>query len=243
MQDQRLGAAFRLVRIRRGWRQDDVAARAGIARSVVSTIERGHLDRSTVGTIRRIGLALDIRVDMVPRWRAGELDRLLNAAHSTLHESVIRYFGTVPGWTVVPEVSFSIWGERGVIDILAWHAATRTLLVIELKTDIVDVNALVGGVDRKARLAARIAGERGWDPSTVSCWVIVTHDKTNQRRIEAHRAMLRAAFPADGRKMRSWVRRPDSPVRALSMWATIDSANATPGRSHRVRSRVRLRAG
>lgn len=36
----------------------------------------------------------------------------------------------------MPEVSFSIYGQRGVIDILAWHAATRSLLVIELKTEM-----------------------------------------------------------------------------------------------------------
>jgi hypothetical protein len=64
---------------------------------------------------------------------------------------------------VVPEVSFSIFGERGVIDVLAWHAATRTILVIELKTVIADVNELIGNVDRKRRLAPRVAAERGWD--------------------------------------------------------------------------------
>jgi transcriptional regulator with XRE-family HTH domain len=239
MQDQHLGAAFRLVRIRRGWRQLDVATRAGVARSVVSAVERGHLDGITIGTLRRIARALDIRVDMIPRWRAGELDRLLNAAHSTLHESVIRFFKTLDGWIVAPEVSFSIWGERGVIDILAWHAESRTLLVIELKTDIVDVNALVGSVDRKTRLATRIAQERGWEPASVSCWVIVTRDKTNQRRIDAHEAMLRAAFPADGRTMRGWVRSPATAVRALSMWTTGDPDDDAARRRLRVRSRVR----
>jgi hypothetical protein len=67
-----------------------------------------------------------------------------------------------PGWSIAPEVSFSIWGERGLIDILAWHAPTRSLLVIELKTAIVDVSGLVGTVDRKRRLAPEIARSRGW---------------------------------------------------------------------------------
>jgi transcriptional regulator with XRE-family HTH domain len=236
VQDQRLGAAFRLVRIRRRWRQQDVAGRAGLSRGVVSMLERGHVDQVTVGTLRAVALALDIRVDLVPRWRAGELDRLLNAAHSALHESIARFFGTLDGWEFVPEVSFSIWGERGVIDILAWHAATRTLLVIELKTDIADVNALVGGVDRKVRLAAQVARERGWDPLTVSSWVIVTDDKTNQRRIRAHRSMLRAAFPHDGRTTHAWLRRPTGAVRGLSMWTAGSANHPTPTRNHRMRS-------
>jgi hypothetical protein len=99
-----------------------------------------------------------MRVDLVGRWRAGDLDRLLNAGHSALHESVARYFaGDHPAWTLAPEVSFSIYGERGVVDIVAWHPGRRALLIIELKTDIADVNELVGTVDRKRRLGRRIA--------------------------------------------------------------------------------------
>jgi len=41
-----------------------------------------------------------------------------------------------------------VYGERGVIDILCFHSPTGSLLVIELKTEIVDVQDLVGGVDR-----------------------------------------------------------------------------------------------
>jgi hypothetical protein len=85
------------------------------------------------------------------------------------------------------------------------------LLVIELKTDIVDVNELVGTVDRKGRHAVRIAIERGWirshDPApSVSIWVIVADGHTNRRRVQAHRAMLRAAFPSDGRAIGGWLR-------------------------------------
>src|SRR5687768_15752036 len=118
MQDIRLGAAFRAVRLRRGWRQADVAARAGVSRSLVSLIERGHLDSVSLAILRRVAGVLDIRIDLVARWRGGELDRLLNAGHSALHESVAAFFSDLPGWMRAPEVSFSIDGERGVIDIL-----------------------------------------------------------------------------------------------------------------------------
>ena len=44
MQDARLGAIFRAVRIRRGWRQIDVATRARVSRAEVSLIEQaGHM--------------------------------------------------------------------------------------------------------------------------------------------------------------------------------------------------------
>ena len=239
MDDQRVGAAFRAIRVRRGWRQSDVGDRAGVSRAFISLVERGHLGAVSLATLRRVGAVLDIRLDIVPRWRGGELDRLLNAGHSALHESVISFLATVPGWEVMPEVSFSIYGERGVIDILAWHAPSRSLLVIELKTAIVDVNDLIGGVDRKRRLARRIAAERGWYAATVSCWVIVSRGTTSQRRVAAHRSMLRSAFPVDGRDARQWLRRPLGSVRALSMWS-----DATPrGGRHVGGQPVRVRTG
>jgi len=154
MDDMRVGAAFRAVRVRRRWRQSDVADRARVSRSAVSVIERGHVGSSSLDKIRAIARVLDIRLDLVPRWRGGELYRLLNARHSALHESVARYLSAAPGWQVAPEVSFSIYGERGVIDIVVFYAASGSILVIEQKTEIVDVNDLIGNLDRKARLPA-----------------------------------------------------------------------------------------
>ena len=117
----------------------------------------------TLETIRAVAKALDIRVDLTPRWRAGDLDRLLNAA--ALAAARVGRAGrsaTCRTGSPQPEVSFAIYGERGVIDILAWHPRLRVLLVIELKTDIADINELVGTADRKRRLAVQVAIERGW---------------------------------------------------------------------------------
>lgn len=231
MDDLRIGAAFRAVRRRRRWRQVDVAQRAGVSRAFVSLVERGHLDRVSLGTLRELGRVLDIRIDTWARWRGGELDRLLNAAHSALHESVASMFETLPDWTIAPEVSFSVYGERGVIDLLAFHRPTGCLLVIELKTRIIDVQDLIGGLDRKARLAPDIARRRGWAVTSVSRWVIVAADKTNQRRVAAHRTLMRAAFPHTGRTMRGWVLRPTGSVHALSMWASATRGSTRPRRA------------
>ena len=119
---------------------------------------------------------------------------------------------------LAPEVSFSIYGERGVIDILAWHESTRSLLVIELKTAIADVNELLGTADRKRRLAAQIARDRGWDPTTVSQWLIVADTRTNRRRLDAHMTAIRNAFPAGTWAIRRWLRRPDGEIAAVTVW-------------------------
>jgi transcriptional regulator with XRE-family HTH domain len=235
MDDARIGAAFRAVRIRRRLRQADVAARAGVSQSLVSQVERGHFDRISLAGLRRIGRALDIRIDIVARWRGGELDRMLSRGHSLLAESVVASFARWDGWLLAPEVSFSIWGERGIIDLLAFHAPTATLLIIELKTVIVDVNELIGTLDRKTRLAVEIAAGRGWQERSVSRWVIVERTSTNQRRLRDHRSVLRASFPDDGRALQGWLPRPRGSVSALSSWSPTNPGTGRRTTPQRVR--------
>jgi hypothetical protein len=113
--------------------------------------------RGPVENLERHAASLGATLDAAVWWQGRDVDRLINAAHSALHEAVARLFVHLPGWSAVPEVSFSIYGERGVIDWLAWHPATRSLLVVELKTALVDVQAVLAPLDRYARLARRFA--------------------------------------------------------------------------------------
>jgi hypothetical protein len=161
-----------------------------------------------VATLRANAAALDARVVLTVRWQGGDLDRMINRRHAALHEIVAGLFPGLDGWLVEPEVSFSIYGERGVIDILAWHPGRRALLIVELKSEIVDVNDLMGSVDRKRRLAARVARDHGWDPASISTWVAVADSRTNRRALARHATTLRAKFPADGRTMRGWLQDP-----------------------------------
>jgi transcriptional regulator with XRE-family HTH domain len=215
MDDHRIGAVLRAIRQRKGWRQADVGARSRISASTVSRIERGALDALQIGTLRRVAEALGARLDIVVRWQGADVGRLLDARHAAMHEAVAGLLASVDGWVFEPEVSFSIYGERGIIDILAWHPARRVLLVIELKTEIVDVSGLLGSMDQRRRLAWRIARDRGWDPNVVGMWVVVADSRTNRRALAAHVGVLRAKFPMDGRGMRRWLRDPSERVDAL----------------------------
>lgn len=238
MDDLRVGSVIRAARLRKGWRQQDLAAAAHVARVTISRTERGHVGSLSLDTIRAICAGLDIRLDLAPRWRGGDLDRMLSRRHSALHESVTRALASAfPTWEISPEVSFSIYGERGVIDLLLWHPGRRALLIIELKTDIVDVGEMLGTLDRKRRLAWKIGAEKGWEPLTVSAWILVAGSRTNQRRVSEFRAMLRSAYPADGRQMRAWLRDPAGSIAALSLWPV----SATGGREIAPRRRVRAR--
>jgi hypothetical protein len=144
------------------------------------------------------------------------------------------------GWRVHPEVSFNWYGERGAIDLVAWFPATRTLLLIELKTELVDIGLLLATHDRRVRLAAEIARSLGLQPLHVASWIVVADGRTNRRVVERHRDVIRAALPSDGRTIRGWSRRPDRPIRALSFWP--DSAPAGHRSSSAPVRRVRVRS-
>ena len=226
MDHGRIGRSIRVVRIRRRLRQADLALLVGLSQPTISRIERGRLDGVTVGSLERVFDELGIRNTLQTWWDGAELDRLLAGRHSAMHDAIARMFESLPEWTIAPEVSFAIYGERGVIDILAWHAASRTLLVIELKTDLVDVQETVGTLDRKRRLAAQVAAERGWKPAVVSVWLVIADSRTNQRRVAAHRAMLRAAYPVDGRTIGRWLQSPSGAIAALSFLPSTRGTSA-----------------
>lgn len=222
-----MGAAFRAVRIRRGWTQGDLAGRSRVSTGVVSLIERGHLERVSTPAFRRVARALEIRVDLTLRLPHGELDRLLSAGHAAMHEALARYIDGLPGWVHAPEVSFAIFGERGVIDILAFHQPAGSLLVIELKTEVVSIEDVLMTMDVRVRHASKVARERGWHARSVSAWIVIAESDTNRRRVRASSATLRSAFPSDGRAMRAWLANPRGPIRALSFWANFAGATVT----------------
>lgn len=190
MNDQRIGRALRALRHRREWRQKDVAARAGVSQQVISRIERGKVGGLSRDALRRVFAAVDADVVTTIRWHGGELDRLLDEGHAGLAGTIASLL-THLGWVVLPEVTYSEWGERGSIDLLAWHAATRTLLVVEIKTEIADSEEMLRAHDVKARLARGLGEARfGSRPRVVARLLVVAEGTTNRRRIArlGHRA-------------------------------------------------------
>lgn len=216
MNDASVGRTFRAVRHRLGKRQVDVADDAGVSRQVVSRIECGRLDEVSLTALRAIANELEIRIDFTVRWRGGELDRLLNRRHAAMHEAALAMYAAQPGWQVVSELSFNVWGERGIIDLAAWNEDRRALVLNELKSEFVDPGELVGTMDRRKRLALEIARSRGWNPVVVAVWVIVEDTRMNRRHLGLSRRLLRGAFPADGHAMRQWLRDPGLPIAGLS---------------------------
>lgn len=230
--DVAVGRLLRAIRIRRGWRQADVAVKAGMHRSQVSRAERGLLEDLRLGDLRRIGAVLEVRTPLAPTWRGGDADRLVNAGHVALQGAILGQLP--PGWSAIPEAPL-VGTERGVVDLVAWHQESRSLLLIEVKTELADPGALVAQVSRYRRALPALARAHGWEgQACVGTWVAIADSSMNRRRLALASALLRRAFPQGGYELRRWLLQPRGDLAALSF-----VSNALPGSTRRSGAPVR----
>lgn len=217
---------MRALRQRRGWRQLDVAARARASQSLIARIERGGADRLTVRRLGSIAEVLGARVTVRIDWNGEAADRLLDMAHAALVELVVTSLRAA-GWEVIPEATFAIGGERGSIDVLAWHAGTATLLVVEVKSVVPDMQSMLAVHDRKLRHADSIARSRGWRPGRIGSLLVLGEGRTSRRRVAVHAATLDARFPERTAAVRRFIRDPAGADRALrGLWFLSPSTGA-----------------
>jgi transcriptional regulator with XRE-family HTH domain len=234
----RVGRQFRALRLRKRLRQDDLGRAAKLSRAAVSRIERGLFESMSVDALVRLAASLGAVVDVRLRWNGEQLDRLLDEAHARLVELVVVMLRTA-GWDVAVEVSFSVWGERGSIDVFAHHAGSGTVLVIEVKSVVPDSQATIHGLDRKARLAPQLAAERGWECRAVARLLVIGSSPTSRRRVAQLAATYDAVFPLRGAALRDWLRKPQGSVSGLLFvsYAHPGSTNASVPGQQRVRRR------
>jgi len=235
----RLGARFRALRHRLGWRQFDVGARADLSQDVVSLVERGRIEDVSVRALRRHARSLGAELRMELWFRGAELDRLMDEGHAAIVGAVARRLEAL-GWETRPEVSFAVFGERGSIDLVGWHAATATLLVIEVKTELASIEETLRRHDAKVRLAAQVVAERfGWTPRRVARLLVLPDASTPRRQVGRHGDVLRAAYPLRGPALRVWLKAPSGSIAGLAFVPpTTNGRTAT-----RAVTRRRIRLG
>lgn len=208
MRDIQAGRALRALRKRRDLTQRQLAARVGLSQSTVSLVERGQLDRLTFRVIRRLFEALESSAELDIRWRRGQLDRLIDRRHAALVEATVRLLRRL-GWLVEVEVSYSVYGERGSIDVLAFDPRSLTLLVVEVKSELGGIEVTIRKLDEKARLAAAIAAERlSWRPHAVGRLLVLPATTTARRHVRQHRATFEVAVPLASAEVSRWLRNP-----------------------------------
>ncbi len=190
-----------------------------------------------MGLLERIAWAVDAGLRIEVMWNGENLARLLDEEHAGIVEALIGKLRSL-GWTAVAEVSFAIYGERGSIDILALHPATRTCLVVEVKSVVPDLQAMLSALDRKRRLAPRIARERGWEIAVVGTILALPSTMTSRRRIAAHTETFSVSFPASPPEVRRWLREPRGAIAGLLFVSPTRGVRPSPGFGGRLRVRV-----
>lgn len=208
MTDQRAGRLVAAVRRHLGLRQSDLSRLADVDQKTISLIETGHLARVSVERFRRVCAALGIEHEVMLRWRGGLGDRLIDRGHAAIVEIVIAELER-RGWQVVPEFSFNVYGERGSVDVLAWHPIHQALLIVEVKTIVTDIQSLLMSMSRKVRLVPPlVAEERGWRRRAFGRVLVVAGTRVNRSTVASHAATFDAAFPRRSRETRGWLRDP-----------------------------------
>ena len=239
MDDARIGRVVVVLRQRKGWRQRDLAERSGLSKSAICDIERGRLSRYTVASVRKVLAALGVGAELyVVGAGHGEIDRLLDGDHARLVEAWAGLHRTAD-WDVWPEASYSIYGERGRVDLLAFHPVTGTLEVAECKTGIWNIQDTGGRLDAKVRLATAIAEPRGWKVKRVVGALVVVEGRTARRRVEEHPAMF-ARYDTRGRAAMAFIKDPHRPTTGLLAFVSLPKSNHGD-RRRAGQQRVRLR--
>ena len=191
-----------------------------------------------MATLRRVFAAVDAGFEAQVLWRGAGLDRLVDADHARLAGIAADRLRRYRWDPVLVETTYSIYGERGSIDVFGGRREGRAAVVEEIKTSLASIEATLRKLDEKARrcaIASRASGSVGSrDPSDAS-WCYRT---TPQRAVLWRDTPPPSTSPcprgapmfADGCASRreiwpgscSWIR-----VRASS-WTRPDSACAPP---------------
>ena len=170
-------------------------------------IERGEIGRMPFERLVAVATALDGQLDLDFRWRGEAMDRLIDERHASIVAELVTLFRD-SRWEVAVEVTFSEFGERGSIDVLAWHPIVQVVAVNEVKGSVGEAGGTVIGVDRKSRLAPQIAKKRGWTCRGVARFLVIADGSTSRDRIARHADIFLTAFPTGGRESLAWIRDP-----------------------------------
>ena len=231
--DARLGLLLKAIRQRHRLTQRALAGLAVVPREDVIRIEAGAIGSLPLDRVRRIFEAVGARATLGIWFNGAMADRLLDHRHAALVERALTVFRR-RGWEVRVEVSFSEYGERGSIDLLAGHPTSRIAAICEVKSVFGSLEETNRVLDVKVRLGKKITRDTlGWLPTGGIARILIVPDEMTMRRtIARHAETMATLYPARGREVRAWLRRPVTPfggIWFLSEVARSDSSSASLG--------------
>ncbi len=191
-----VGISIREAREARGWRQADLASRAGVSQSAVSDAEVGRGAR--IDTLQRLCRALggDLAVETRLPF-AGEERHQVDLGHARCVGRMRRILGSA-GYVCATEELLTDGPWRGWIDLVGYDAERRRLALVEVKTELRDAGALERQVERYAAGCLVVARRRGWRVREIAVAVVVLASKANDAFLVTNRQVLGASFPIRG---------------------------------------------
>jgi transcriptional regulator with XRE-family HTH domain len=180
--------------------REQLAERVGVTPSYVGRIERGEANPS-VALIEGIADALGSR----PSTRRSTTDlpggpHVRDAVHARCSAYVDRHLRSL-GWVTAREVEIVEGRSHGWIDLLAFDRRSGTLLIVEVKTRLLDLGGLERQVAWYERTARRPAHTLGWRPRRSALVVLALASEEVDRVVRAHRELLSFAFPIRAREI------------------------------------------
>ena len=143
----------------------------------------------------QIAAVLDVSIFLDAKWNGGIVDRLIDRAHASIVEAVVRELRDL-GWEVVVEFGFNHYGDRGSVDVLAWHSASRTLLIVEVKSILTDLQSTFTSLATKMRMVPMLARrDLGWDVRSVSRLIVMPGSTANRATVARHEATFDVVLP------------------------------------------------
>jgi transcriptional regulator with XRE-family HTH domain len=174
--------------------QQQLAAKTGVSRAYIATIESGRANPSLC-LVERISDALGLDLDLMARQPivlggtnqrdfvharcSGHVDRRLRGA----------------GWSTAREVEVVQGRSHGWIDMLAYDDRAGRLLVLELKTRLDDIGAVERQLGWYERSAFDVARRIGWHPRLAVAWLLLLASAEVEAGLRANRELLSRSFP------------------------------------------------
>ncbi len=244
----RLGSTFRAIRLELRLRQLDVASRAGVCQQTVSNVERGRLGGLSIEALASIAEAIGADLTVMVRWRGPKLARLLDRRHAQLQDRVAAILAA-SGWEVLPEETFNHYGERGSVDLVGWRTDRRALLLVEVKSELVDLQETIRTLGVKTRIVPEaMRRSRGWAADAVASVLVLPDAHVHRSAVARHSALLAAALPARTRAVNDWLADPVGSLKGIWFLPNTPPGGTAPrpnctqrvsGRSGRAQSRRR----
>ena len=194
-----VGRDVAAARRRRGWTQEQVAARIGTSQSAISRLERGVAPLE-VADLVRVAHALGV----TPRVELGRdpLDGPADAGHLAIQELLVRLARATAGAALV-ELPLGIGDRARSVDVCVHRGVSGELIIEEAWNRIGDVGSGLRSFDRKLALATEAAVAFPIPPRTVTGVWVVRATRANRELLATYPALFAARFPGSSR---AWVR-------------------------------------